>query len=192
MAQTFNELKEALKEMGPCVFVDVAHFDALANIILKVVEQQHMCQIDDLSDIEDDMETGGGTFKNSPRNPNASSSEEEDDDVAELDALLIEAAVDLVAAIAGALGSDSVPYFERFQPLIGKYFKKSRSSSDRNMVVGAFADVTVGLGEAVTKFTPELMPMFVKALGDEDEEVRANAAFAVGVLIQNSQSDLSR
>ncbi|KAJ3028528.1 hypothetical protein HDV00_010188 [Rhizophlyctis rosea] len=197
VAQTFNEFKECIKEMGPCIFVDVPHFDALANIVLKVIQQQHLCQIDELSDIEDDMDADGtsGAFKNSPRNPNAphasSSSEEDDDDVAELDALLIEAAVDLVAAMAGALGGDFVPYFERFQPLIAKYFKKSRSSSDRNMVVGAFADVTVGIGNGVTKFTGELMPMFVKALGDEDEEVRANAAFAVGALVFHSQSDLT-
>ena len=194
VAQTFNEYKDLLKETGPCILVDIAHFDALANVVLKVVEQQHLCQIEDLSDIEDDMDDGAPVSKISPRNPNSSASatDEEDDDVAELDALLIKAAVDLVAAMAGALGADFAPYFERFQPLIGKYFKKSRSSSDRNMVIGAFADVTVGLGEAVTKFTGELMPMFVKGLADEDEEVKANAAFAVGVLIGNSGADLTR
>ncbi|KAJ3276147.1 hypothetical protein HK104_003713 [Borealophlyctis nickersoniae] len=197
VAQTFNELKDALQDMGPAIFPDdnpagPGNFRSIAEIIHQVLQQEHACQCDEVEDFEDDDESeGGGSRFISPRNPHAPPPEANEDEVAELDAMLIEAAVELVAAMAKALGPDFAPYFQQYYPLIAKYYKKNKSVSDRNMVVGAFSEIALALGSAVTPFTGDLIGLFVKALSDEEEEVKGNAAFAVGVLIQNSETDLT-
>jgi len=44
---------------------------------------------------------------------------------------------------------------------------------------------------AVTPFTEPLLELFFRALSDEGAEVQSNAAFATGVLVENSTIDLS-
>lgn len=43
----------------------------------------------------------------------------------------------------------------------------------------------------MTPFTEPLLAHIVRAFTDEDVEVRSNAAFAVGALVENSQQDIS-
>lgn len=45
--------------------------------------------------------------------------------------------------------------------------------------------------ESITVFTEPLLELFYRALSDEDAEVQSNAAFAVGLLVENSLNDLS-
>ncbi|KAG9295040.1 hypothetical protein G9A89_017834 [Geosiphon pyriformis] len=96
----------------------------------------------------------------------------DEDEEAEHDALLINACSDLVAAMALALGSDFASYFK----------KKTKPTSDRSMAIGCLGECVLGLKSASSQFTEQLLPIFLKALGDEDDEVRSNAAYAIGLL----------
>lgn len=44
---------------------------------------------------------------------------------------------------------------------------------------------------AITPFTEPLLELFFKALNDPDPEVLSNAAFAIGLLVENTDVDLS-
>jgi hypothetical protein len=44
---------------------------------------------------------------------------------------------------------------------------------------------------AITPYTQQLLELFYRALGDEESEVLSNAAFATGLLVENSEIDLS-
>ena len=69
--------------------------------------------------------------------------------------------------------------------------KKNRSLSDRSAAIGCFAELIDALKSEVTQWTEPLLELFYTALGDTDAEVQSNAAFATGLLIENSQQDLS-
>lgn len=47
------------------------------------------------------------------------------------------------------------------------------------------------MGPAITSYTPQLLELAVRGLADEDSEVKSNAAFLAGCLVQASSTDLS-
>ena len=59
------------------------------------------------------------------------------------------------------------------------------------MAVGCLGEIIVGLRDGVTQFTQPLLDIISRGLRDEEADVRSNAAFASGVLIENSSADLS-
>jgi hypothetical protein len=142
------------------------------------------------------------------QDPDQDEDEEAPDDQAEYDSVLISSAGDLVAALAGALGSDFVQAFIQFFPLIAKYYvrkyynyflllltftaqKSNRSLSDRSSAIGCLAEIIAGMKGAVSPSTEPLLELFYIALGDSEPEVQSNAAFAVGQLVENTEVDLS-
>ena len=44
---------------------------------------------------------------------------------------------------------------------------------------------------SITPYTQQLLELFYRALGDDENEVLSNAAFATGLLVENSTIDLS-
>ncbi|KAI9008307.1 ARM repeat-containing protein [Gaertneriomyces semiglobifer] len=183
VAQTFNELNEALKEMGPGALG--GRRDAIAETILLVLQKEHKSQLD--VEVDDEMGESSGSILRRGANAPA----EDDVDQAEYEAVLINAACDLAGGMANALGPDFAPYFQRYFPLIAKYYKKNRPVSDRSMVTGVVAECIAGLKRGITPFTSDVLHLLVKALSDEEDEVRSNAAFGVGLLIEHSEQDLS-
>ncbi|KAJ3012062.1 hypothetical protein HKX48_006511 [Thoreauomyces humboldtii] len=181
VAQTFSEFTDALNEIGPATLADKQQ--ALAETVLLVLQKEHSCQIQD--ELDDDE------MASSPHGRNGRT-EEDDEEQAEYDAILISNAADLVGALANALGPGFAVYFHQFLPLIKKYYKESRPVSDRSMAIGVIAECAFGLKNGVTPFTNDMLAISIRALADEEEEVRSNAAYAVGVLIENSDTDLSR
>ena len=63
--------------------------------------------------------------------------------------------------------------------------------SDRSSAVGTLAEIISGMKEAITPSTEPLFNLFYQALQDPDAEVYSNAAFGVGLLVENSAQDLS-
>ncbi|KAJ8095137.1 hypothetical protein PM082_010359 [Marasmius tenuissimus] len=160
-------LAETINKVGPG-FVD-GQLEPLCTIAIQILEQKAFCQQD----------------------PDQDEEEEAPEDQAEYDSVLISSAGDLVAALANALGADFVPAFNRFYPLIAKFYKKSRSLSDRSSAIGCLAEIITGMKSAITPHTEPLLELFYKALSDPDAEVLSNAAFAVGLLVEHSTVDLS-
>lgn len=161
----------------------------ICNIAIQVLEQKAFCQQDPDQDEEDDAP----------------------EDQAEYDSVLISSASDLVAALAAGLGADFGPAFHTFFPLIAKYYvsplilfssrhmlssyirpqNKNRSMSDRSSSIGSLAEVISGMKSAITPFTEPLLELLYKALSDSEAEVLSNAAYAIGLLVENSEVDLS-
>lgn len=58
------------------------------------------------------------------------------------------------------------------------------------MAIGCLGEVASGIKAGITPHTEVLLTLFLKALGDEEEEVRSNAAFGIGVLCAYTQIDI--
>jgi hypothetical protein len=175
VTQVFQSIGETLKICGPLPVsgncsqesFQGTHLDLLANQLLLVLQDVHPCQNRD------------------------ESFEEEDEDLAELDALVITAAADTVASLAAAVGPKFAIYFEKFSPCIARFFKPSKPLADRSMAIGALAEIVDGLEDGCTPYTGDLMQLFMKGMQDPEDEVKSNAAFGAGVLCTHSTSDVS-
>jgi hypothetical protein len=176
-----NDVTEALKVMGPSLVTGAfasptssgkaTHLDSLAGSLLEILKKEHVCQAED-EDLED-------------------VSQDNDDEQAEQDAVVINAAADTIAALCTVVGPDFSTYFRQYLPLLIKYYKPSRSDLDRNMAIGSIAEAASGLRAGVTEFTQTMFSLFLKGLSDEEEEVRSNSAYGMGILFEFSQMDLS-
>ncbi|KAL0079053.1 armadillo-type protein [Phycomyces blakesleeanus] len=164
--QICQEFVQALKLMGPCVVAET--LENTTRNVLDIFEKRSLCQqsFDDEDFIDEDEE-------------------------AQSESLLIGAAADLVASLCETIGEGFSSYFDVFLPLIAKYYKKTKASTERSMAVGCLGECITGVKRAVTPHTERLLQMFIKACADEDQTVRSNAAFALGVLTINTQLDLS-
>ncbi|KAI0033386.1 armadillo-type protein [Vararia minispora EC-137] len=160
-------IAETTNKIGPR-FVE-EYLDQLCTIAVQILDQKALCQQD----------------------PDQDETDETPEDSAEYDSVLISAAGDLVAALANALGATFAQAFDTFFPRITKFYKKSRSLTDRSAAIGCLAEIISGLGGAVTKWTEPLLDLFYRALADSDAEVQSNAAFATGLLVEHSEMDLA-
>ncbi|KAF9336466.1 hypothetical protein BG006_008593 [Podila minutissima] len=167
VVQVLQEMVETVKLCGPGIVAE--NMQTIAEHLNLIFEKKAYCQ-QELADDEGLLD---------------------EDEQAEFDGLLITSASDLVGALAAALGESFVPYAKVFIPHIAKYYKKSKPTSERSMAVGSLGEVAAGMGAAVTEFTETLFPIFVKGLNDEEDEVRSNAAYAIGSLCQNTTIDIS-
>ncbi|KAI8150043.1 armadillo-type protein [Fennellomyces sp. T-0311] len=165
--QICKELIQALKLMGPCVVAD--HVEEISDNILQIFEKRSTCQ--ETYDVEDVVD---------------------EDEEAESESLLIAAAADLVAALCETIGQGYLSYFNVFLPLIAKYYKATKGPGERLMATGCLGECIGGIKSGVTQHTEMLLALFLKATGDEEETVRSNAAFALGVLVANTDTDLSQ
>ncbi|KAI8639975.1 armadillo-type protein [Parasitella parasitica] len=165
VVQICQELIQSLKLMGPSIIAN--HVEEISRNLLDIFEKKSFCQ-QSYND-EDFVD------------------EEEE---AESESLLITAAGDLVATICETVGESYSSYFDVFMPLIAKYYKKSKSAPERSMAIGCLGECITGIKSAVTPHTERLLQLFIKACGDEDQSVRSNAAYALGILCGNSQIDL--
>ncbi|CEP13770.1 hypothetical protein [Parasitella parasitica] len=166
VAQTCQEFVVALRLIGPILVADC--LEDISGNLLEIFQKKSVCQqaFDD------------GDY-------------EEEDDELESESLLITSAGDLVAALCETVGPNFVNYFAVYMPLISKYYKPTKTQSERAMAVGCLGECIGGLKTAISPYTESLMKIFVKACSDEDELVRSNAAFALGCLAFHTQVDLS-
>lgn len=150
------------------VFLPTDYLNQTCEYTLMILEQQSPAQVDSEA-VEGEPEEGS-----------------------EYDSVLISAASDLVGAMANVLGADFSDPLSKFMPQLMKYYSPGRSQSDRSTAVGSLGEIITGMKDAITPFTQEILALLSRALSDEEASVRSNAAFAAGVLIENSQSDLTQ
>jgi len=116
--------------------------------------------------------------------------EEEDLDVesSEYDWLVIETALELITCLAAALGPNFSELWRIFEKPVIKY-TSGQEKAERSNAVGTIAECIGNMGSAVTEFTAPLMKILLKRIGDEEPEVRSNAAYGTGLLCEKSDNE---
>jgi len=168
VANVCQSLSETLAKVGPGLAEN--NLEMMVRFVSEILEGKALCQQDPDQDDEE---------------------EDENEDQAEYDQVLISAASDLVASFASILGADFAVLFGQLFPLISKYYSKNRSLSERTSTIGCLGEIISGMKGGVTPFTQDVFTLISQGFSDEDPEVRSNAAFAMGVLIENSDLDMS-
>jgi len=158
-----------MNKCGPALVE--GQLDTIATLAIEILEKKSLCQ----QDPDGDDEAAGA-----------------DADSSEYESALISNAADVFGAMAAVLGNDFGQAFGQVLPLISMYAQPKRISSERSMAIGSLGEIIVGLKGGVTPFTQPLLEVISRGLQDEDADVRSNSAFAAGVLIQNSEQDLSQ
>ena len=136
----------------------------ITEIVLQILQKKHICQqdLDGEDEGDDDLESS------------------------EYDWLVIETAMEVVTCLAAALGESFGELYQIFEKPCLKY-TSGQEKYERSAAVGTIAEVVGNMGDAATPYTPHLMKMFLKRLGDEDPEVRSNAAYGTGLLCEKSK-----
>ncbi|KAH8832771.1 ARM repeat-containing protein [Flagelloscypha sp. PMI_526] len=161
-------LAETIQLIGPA-FLQGGYYEKFCQMAKTILEQKAYFQQD----------------------PDQDEDEASPEEHAEEEGALIGAAEDLVAALALATGKDFTQAFQTFFPLIRKFYAPNRSLTDRSSSVGCLSEIIAGMKTGITPFTEPLMELFYQALSDKDADVYNNAAFAIGVLVEHSELDLS-
>lgn len=164
-----SELADTMQKCGPAVVE--GRLDEIAKLTIEILEKKSFCQQDPDGD-------DGGVG--------------DDADSSEYESMLISNAADVFGAMAAVLGPDFGQAFNTVLPLISNYAQPKRPSSERSMAIGSLGEIIVGLKAGVTPFTNQVLEVISRGLQDEEADVRSNSAFAAGVLIQNSEQDLTQ
>jgi hypothetical protein len=159
VAQVCTDLAEKTLLMGPVVIAGC--HQSLANYLLQLYERKAPCQ----QEWEDDEQ------------------ELDEAELAEYYGYLMESVNELVSAMAQAMGPSFSNYLKVFLPRIMAYYDPvRRDSADRSLAVGSIAEIVGAMGDSITEFSPQIFPLVLQALLDEDDDVKSNAAFATGLL----------
>ena len=117
-----------------------------------------------------------------------SDDEGDGDDDADHDEALIDSVTECVTSIAKCYGPDFGDYLPGFLQAFTGYCREHRPPLDRSMGIGAVAELVQTAGAAaksmpgVVAQLQDLVGVTLSCLADHHEEVRRNAAYAIGVL----------
>lgn len=169
MTEVNRNVAATVKLCGPAILSgdDAASaaksVEQLTAATLLILQKQHPCQKD-----EDDFD-----------------GEIMADETAEYDWLVIETALEVVAAVSAALGEQAGELWKIFETPIMK-FASSQERFERSSAVGTTADCVESMKSSCTPYTKRILTMLLKRLRDEDPEVKSNAAFGTGLLCLHS------
>ncbi|GFN80012.1 importin-4 [Plakobranchus ocellatus] len=157
-----DSIQEMLAKIGEPLLSITGATDAILTAVKEIFTHKVACQDQEEDDGEDEAE-------------------------AEFDSMLIESAGDILPVIAGIIGGQNfVGFFTHFVEDLLKRLKQTSSTAEKSFAVGTLAEVIEACGEPVgSAFTGTLYPVFTRMARDEDEEVRSNSVFALGLLAVN-------
>lgn len=168
-----RNIAATLKLCGPAILTSNIGENAgspvqqIVEQVLQVLQKKHICQQD--LDGEDEFDDA-------------------DMESSEYDWLVIETAMEVVTCIAAALGESFGELWQIFEKPIIK-FVSGQEKYERSGAVGTIAEAIGNMGASVTPYTTSLMKILLKRLGDEDPEVRSNAAYGTGLLCEKSTNE---
>lgn len=110
------------------------------------------------------------------------------EELSEYDWLLVDTVLDVVIALATSLGETFGQLWKIFEKPIVK-LASSSEAIERAASVGVIAECIRGMGNQVTPFTTSLLRLLLHRMNDEDPETKSNAAFATGLLVQNTNNN---
>lgn len=170
VATVLDGMASLIETVGAVAVVtlsDASPLQLFAVELLKLLKREHPCQVDD----EDGPE------------------EDDDQDASEVDAIIFENILEVLVKLAAALGGDFNEMFAAFKDTI-----LSRMSSQLRAIrvacVGALSEISLGLKQA-NPYSQELLQVFIDRItNDKALEVKLNAAYGVGVVIENMGADV--
>lgn len=158
-----QSLAENLKMTGPFLIQNPDHLRQVVQAVTSIITKKHPCQAD-LAEEELDLE---------------------DMDSTELEWLVIDSAMDVISGLAAALGPSFTELWKIFEKPVLRYASGAESLG-RASACGVLAEIIVGMDDAVTGITSQLMTVLLKRMSDEDDQTKSNAAYAVGRLVEKS------
>ncbi|RCK60877.1 Importin subunit beta-4 [Candida viswanathii] len=138
----------------------------LCSTLMLLLKKEHTCQIED---------------EEMPK---------EEEDSSETEVLLNEATLEVLINLAIALKGDFVQIFASFKDVILAKFN-SKSKPLKVGSIGAVAEIVEGMKET-NPYSEELLQVFNNKLAnDKSIEVKGNAAYGIGLIVEYSTVDLS-
>lgn len=164
-----ESIHEALMAMGPAAIIsdasDTKALEMLCVQLMAILKNEHASQVDD----ETPYET---------------------EETSESDAMLFDSALEVLIALAIQLGPDFNKIFPTFKDVLYESIS-SKTKNKRVGAVGGLAEICAGLKEN-NPYAQELLDLFYDRLAnDKSLEVKGNAAYGVGIIIENSNVDFS-
>jgi hypothetical protein len=157
-------MAENLRFCGPALIANETTLHNVIQMITDIITKKHPCQ---LEFAEEDVDAG--------------------EETSEFDWIVVDTALDVVSGMAAALGESFAELWKVFEKIVLRY-AGSTESIERATAVGVLAECINGMGAASTQFTPAFLKLLVHRLSDEDPQTKSNAAYAVGRLIEHSNS----
>ncbi|CEJ53698.1 Putative Karyopherin (Importin) beta 3 [Penicillium brasilianum] len=167
VADINRNMAENLRFCGPALIADETVLHNVIQMVTDIITKQHPCQME-FGPEEETLEAG--------------------EETSEFDWVVVDTALDVVSGMAAALGQSFAELWKVFEKTILRY-ASSTESLERATAVGVLAECINGMGAAVTPFTSVFLKLLLHRLGDEDPQTRSNAAYAVGRLVERSNSD---
>ena len=155
-----------MKLTGPALIADQGTLQTVCEILLSIITKTHPCQ----KDFGDEEELGLL------------------EETSEFDWHAIDSALDVVIAVAVVLGGTFAELWKMYEKPILKFVSGS-DPKERSTSVGVIAECIKAMGNSVTPFTTILLKPLLHRMSDEDPETKSNAAYAIGLLQQNSTND---
>ncbi|XP_017888011.1 importin-4-like [Ceratina calcarata] len=147
-----------LKEVKLDVLVGEGHKEAIMNCVIAIISGSTACQDEEEAE---DLDTE-----------------------AEQDELLVECAGELLANFGKVVASEDFEHcFRTVLPMLLDRLKKNKSEGQRSFAVGTISECFGGLGDRVTNFVYQLLPMYLKLSEDPSDEVANNAIYGLGELV---------
>jgi importin-4 len=138
--------------------------EQVTTVLAAILTRQHPCQMDLGDDEDQDIEL----------------------ESSEYDWLVIETALDVVVGLATALGRQFGELWKMFEKPIVK-MASAQDPDERSTVTGVIGEcIAAGMGDSVTPSTEKLLRLLLHRLSDEDPDTKSNAAYGMGLLIENS------
>lgn len=167
-----EDFSEMLKKFGPIIIMDNNDSSSLEQLcvdVLNILNGNHSCQT---IDYEEDV----------PK--------DEDLDASETEATLLDVALEVLVSLSHALGSDFSNIFGNFKSVLLQLFE-SKSKNKRSSSTGAASEIALGMKEHNPYIQEMLQGLILRLTGDKSLEVRGNAAYGVGLLVQYASFDIS-
>lgn len=169
VASILDGVATALQVMGPIFIVDnpseTGSLEQLCFALMNLLKKEHPSQLE-----EEEFP--------------------EEEESSETEVMLNESALEVLVSLSVALEGDFVKIFTSFKDVILSKFN-SKSKPMKVGSVGAIAEMVGGM-KSFNPFTNELLKVFVEKLAtDKSVDVKGNAAYGIGLLVEYSSDDVS-
>ncbi|KAL2373776.1 importin beta-4 subunit [Blastomyces gilchristii SLH14081] len=167
VADINRNVAENLKYCGPYLVSDASILDNVVTMVTTIITKQHPAQQDYGADEEDRAAL---------------------EELSEYDWVVIDTALDVISGLAIALGGNFLGLWPHFEKTVLQYVGSSEPL-ERSTATGVLAEIIFGLADAITPLTTKFLELLLRRLSDEDSQTKSNAAYAIGRLVERSNSD---